>query len=842
MPSIIKSNLTSPLAKELARLLGRESVVLSGPADKVAYSYDAGGVRALPDLVVLPADTTDTAAVVRWAAGHGLPIVARGAGTNLSGGTVPVAGGVVVELSRLDRIIEVDTRSRRARVGPGLTNLALQEYLAPLGYNFAPDPASQKVSTIGGNVGENAGGPHCLKYGVTVDHVLGLTAVLSDGQIVQLGQGDGLEPGLNAVSAMSGSEGTLALFTEVVVRLETAPPAVQTLLVLYDRLEDAGRSVSEIIARRILPATLELMDRTTLQSVEESFKLGYPTDVEGALLIEVDGLKPGLARQVALIERICLANGARSVAAAKDERERGRLWQGRRAAFGALARRSPIYSVQDATVPRNKLVEMMRIVQEVCAGHDLPVAIVAHAGDGNLHPIILYGEATPDRLASVHSANERILRRAADMGGTISGEHGVGLEKLEFLPLAVDLPTLRLMHRVKDAFDPDGRLNPGKAIPPVPVLDPPEDAGTAQEGTAPLAAKVAAAAAVGSNLLPGAAGTRSAWTRGAGDESEILRAAALPERIELDADNLTVTVSANTSSRRLREALAADGFWLPPLDHGWHGSVGGDVATNQFCPTAAALGPIARWLLGARLVTGDGVEVRLGGQTMKNVAGYNLLQLLAGSFGRLGLITELTLRLWPRPEADLTLGCRLAEWLAAGGSKTDALGTWAGLVGLTRPAALAAIGRRDADAQVLLRLAGLEEDVAWATEQWRQATPLRALSPTRQAELWGRWCEPLAEAADSGCLERLQARPARSAQLLSYLAQGSGAWAACLVSGSAWRGGDTHGHQGAPAEALTVLDYRDGKGVGMGYGPLDERLLRAFDPHGVFARPGGEAR
>ena len=823
-------------------MLGPDSVVLSGPADKVAYSYDAAGVRALPELVVLPADTTDTAAVVRWAARRGLPVVARGAGTNLSGGTVPVAGGVVVELSRLDRIIAVDTRSRRATVGPGLTNLALQNHLAPLGYNFAPDPASQKVSTIGGNVGENAGGPHCLKYGVTVDHILGLTAVLSDGQIVQLGHGDGLEPGLNAVSAMSGSEGTLALFTEVVVRLETAPPAVQTLLVLYDRLEDAGRSVSEIIARRILPATLELMDRTTLQSIEESLQLGYPTDVEGALLIEVDGLAPGLSRQVALIEQICLTNGARSVAAAKDERERGRLWQGRRAAFGALARRSPIYSVQDATVPRNKLVEMMRIVQEVCAGHDLPVAIVAHAGDGNLHPIILYGEATPERLAVVHDANQEILRRAADMGGTISGEHGVGLEKLEFLSLAVDRPTLGLMHRVKNAFDPDERLNPGKAIPAIPVLAPAPADVTAQTGMTPLAAKVAAAAAAGDYLLPGAAGTRSAWSQGPRVESAILRLAASPERIELDTENLTVTVSASTSSERLREALAVDGFWLPPLDHGWHGSVGGDVATNQFAPTAATLGPIARWLLGARLVTGDGLEVRLGGQTMKNVAGYNLLHLLAGSFGRLGAITELTLRLWPRPEADLTLGCRLDEWLAAGGSKTDALGPWEELVGLTRPAALAAISQRDGDAQVLLRLAGLDEDVAWAAEQWHQATPLRALSATQQAERWGRWSEPLVEAAKGGCLERLQARPARSVQLLSYLAQGSGAWATCLISESAWRGVDADGDQGAQAEGLTVLDYRRGKGAGMGHGPLDERLRVAFDPHRVFAGPGGAAR
>jgi glycolate oxidase subunit GlcD len=877
LTAILRSNLRTAAGKELARLLGPGSLVLTGPADLLAYSYDATGARHLPEVVVLPDSTADTVAAVRWAARRRLPVVARGAGTNLSGGTVPVSGGVVIHLSRLNRIISVDTAARRVVVGPGVTNLALQDYLAPMGFAYAPDPASQKVSTLGGNVGENAGGPHCLKYGVTVDHVLGLTAVLADGEVVRLGYDAARDQGLAATSALVGSEGTLALFTELVLRLEPLPPDVRTILAVYDRLEDAGRTVSEIIARRMLPATLELMDRTTLNTVEESFRLGYPTDAEGALIIEIDGPAPGMARQLRQIESICRENGARSVAVARDDQERAKLWLGRRAAFGALARRSPIYSVQDITVPRNRLVEMMRHVEDVLGRHQLEVAIVAHAGDGNLHPIVLYREATPERLARVHSANLELMSHAVQIGGTISGEHGVGTEKLAFLHLAVPPSSLALMRRVKAAFDPSGLLNPGKAVPPAegpehgaapsaespgqvaaPSSEGPEhgaapSAEGPEHGTAPsaegprgLAGDPAAAArrTLRSLCQAQAAGRGSRLSWAGNRRLEVVSAPS--GMLDLDETNLTVTALAGTPVAELRAKLAEAGFWLPPLDHGYDGTLGGDVATAVPAPTAAQQGGIARWLLGAELLLSSGETVSLGGRTMKNVAGYNLLHLLAGSYGRLGLIWSLTMRLWPMPEADRTLAMPVAG-LAEPGVTAERLGR---MVRATRPVALAAVGGGSLPDCLLVRVAGLAEDVEWASQQWRAQLPLSRLDDQQAAAAWARWSAPLARASGSGQLWDIASHPGEVAATLAALSSatanpgggcGDAAWTLCLISGQGSFAQAAAGDAGAgppPTGPPGVAGLR--RAGPHGQGPLDARLRAAFDARGVFAGEVGE--
>jgi len=831
---ILKSDLRGQAGRELSRILSSDSLILTGPADLLAYSYDATGGRALPEVVVLPGGTDDTARAVRWAAERGMPVVARGAGTNLSGGTVPLAGGMVIGLSRLDKVVSVDTVARRAVVGPGMTNLALQEYLAPLGFAFAPDPASQKVSTLGGNAGENAGGPHCLKYGVTVDHILGLTAVLADGSVVRHGY-DGSSPApteLAVTSALVGSEGTLALITELVVRLEPLPPAVKTILAVYDRLEDAGRSVSEIIARRLLPATLELMDRTTLVVVEESLKLGYPTDAEGALIIEVDGLGAGLDRQVRLIEEICLASGARSVRVARDETERANLWLGRRSAFSALARRSPIYSVQDITVPRNRLVEMMRHVAGVMAQHELEVAIVAHAGDGNLHPVVLYQVATPERLAKVHAANEQLMRLAVEMDGTISGEHGVGSEKLPFLELAVWPETMDLMGRTKQELDPAGILNPRKAVPPLAERQS-RAHQTRPRPDGPLTAfaeTVSAAVAAGRRLRPCGSGSRRAWLPPGG---ELLPLAGLRGITDLDESNLTVTARAGTPAAELHAALTEARFWLPPIDHGYEGTVGGDVATGWLVPTGGVLGRIQRWMLGATVLLGNGDLVRLGGRTMKNVAGYNLLHLLAGSRGRLGAITEVTFRLWPLPESDRTLMADIEEWLAAP-TAVDRAGRLDQLIRETRPAAVVAVsGEGNRPPRVLVRLAGMREDVEWAGGRWRDELPLAEASADEAAEGWRRWSHPLRADGEDGALRHLTAPVTDATKALQQLASAGGAWSWCIASGAGYRAGDVAESTGITAADLTVGDR--------GPGSLDSRLVRAFDPVGVFGPERGSA-
>jgi len=840
--ALVKSSIHTPIGRALAKVLSRDSLILTGPVDLIAYSYDATGDRALPEAVVLPANTADAAALMCWAADQGIPVIPRGAGTNLSGGTVPVAGGIVLEMARAKQVLSVDLPRRRAVVGPGITNLALQNYLAPLGYCFAPDPASQKVSTLGGNVGENAGGPHCLKYGVTADHIEGLVGILSDGSIVRLGEMAEGECALGSTRALVGSEGTLAIFTEIMVRLEPLPPAVKTILAVYDRLEDAGRSVSEIIARRMLPATLELMDRTTLNVIEESFHLGYPTDAEGALLIELDGLAPGLNRQAAMIESICLDLGARTVAAAKDEDERARLWLGRRSAFGALARRSPSYSVQDATVPRDRLVEMMRHVEEVATRHDLEIAIVAHAGDGNLHPIVLYRTPTPERLAKVHEANGEIMRQAVAMGGTISGEHGVGIEKLDFVPLALDTATLDLMRRVKHAFDPDGRLNPSKAIP----------------GAAPVHDQVSgggAVAFVAGTLWPQGHGTRSSWAL-PDDKPNLQPAPASTQRgtLEIDSGNLTLRVLAGTPSAEVREALAQAGFWLPALDHGWHGTIGGDVATAQPAPTDAQLGGIGRWVLGGELVPPHGGPVHLGGKTMKNVTGYNLVPLLTGSYGQLGRINELTLRLWPRPEEDVTLTCSLSEWIgglarmAASEGATAASagwGTFDRLVRLTRPVAAWATGAPDRPAVVLIRLAGIAEDVAWATKAWMDALPLQPTDPTVETDPWRQWRQPWHTAGQTGHLREWRGCPTRLPGLLPGLATNHGpvAWSACLIGGNGYAAGSLGQLDGlaAPLQAAGFQYHRRGYvDAAITDNPVDRRLLAAFAPGQAPVTVGGE--
>ena len=450
------------LIDALRALLG-PTKVLGTKEDLILYEYDGAVDTATPDAVVLPNDTADVAALARFCHEHDVPIVPRGAGTGLSGGAIPVEGGVVVSFARMARILEIDVPNRRAVVQPGLINLHLSTAVAPHGLYFVPDPSSQKACTLGGNVAENSGGPHTLAYGVTTNHVTGLELVLSDGTIVRLGgKAEDLE-GYDLVGAFVGSEGTLGLVTEITVKLTPLPEDKRTLLAAFPSMDQASSSVSAIIGAGIVPAAIEMLDNLATQAVEAAVGAGYPLDAGGILLVEVDGLREGLEDAALRIEEICRENGASTLRRAANAHEREKLWAGRKGAFAAMGRLAPAYYVQDGVIPRTRLPEVLRAVEEIAARHGVRVANVFHAGDGNLHPLILF--AHESELPRVHEAGLEILTACVRAGGSITGEHGVGMEKNCYMPLQFAPDDLAMMRRVKNAFDPAGLANPGKIFP-----------------------------------------------------------------------------------------------------------------------------------------------------------------------------------------------------------------------------------------------------------------------------------------------------------------------------------------------------------------------------------------
>ena len=453
------------LVEDLRTILGAENV-LDGGVNLQLYGYDAFLEQRRPDAVAFVHSTEQVSEVVRTCNRFGVPFVARGGGTNLTGGTVPVKGGVVIEMIRMNRILEVDRASLRARVQPGMFNLEFGNALAPLGYQYLPDPASQKAATLGGNVGENSGGPHCFKYGVTTNHVLGLTVVLPDGEIAHLGGKAPDAPGYDLTGAFVGSEGTLGICTELVVRIVRLPEGVKTLLAIYDSIEEGSETVSAIVSAGMVPATLEMMDQLVIRAVEESMKCGFPLDCATVLIIEVDGLVDDLEQQAQAISELCRKHGAREVRVAKNDAERAALWAGRRGAFGAVARITPSYLVCDGSVPRTALPAMLRKVAEVGRKYDLRIPNVFHAGDGNLHPLILFDWRDAGQKERVMKAGMEILALCVEMGGTISGEHGVGIEKLDAMRLVFSEEELRAQLKLKHAFDPGDLANPGKMFPP----------------------------------------------------------------------------------------------------------------------------------------------------------------------------------------------------------------------------------------------------------------------------------------------------------------------------------------------------------------------------------------
>jgi glycolate oxidase len=452
------------LAAELRAALAPDRVRTEG-VELGLYGRDASVMTGAAAVVCFPLTTDEVAQAVRIARGHGRPFVARGSGTGLAGGAVPVGDPVVIVTTKMDRILEVDPVDRVAWVQPGVINLDLTRALARHRLHFAPDPSSQQACTIGGNVANNSGGPHCLAYGVTSAHVLALEVVLPDGSVTLLGGLDPEPAGLDLRGVFVGSEGTLGIATRIAVRLTPDPPAVATLLLDFDSVDDAAETVSGIIAGGLLPAALEMMDRRITQAAEEFVHAGYPTDAAAVLLVELDGLPAGVEAGVEQVRAVGLAHGARTVRVAADDAERALLWKGRKSAFGAVARLAPNYYLHDTVVPRTRLCEVLTQVYAIAERHDLGVMNVFHAGDGNLHPLLLFDAREPGVMERVHAAGEEIVRVSLDAGGVLSGEHGIGLEKRDFMPLLFGPDDLDAQARLREAFDPDGVANPTKILP-----------------------------------------------------------------------------------------------------------------------------------------------------------------------------------------------------------------------------------------------------------------------------------------------------------------------------------------------------------------------------------------
>jgi glycolate oxidase subunit GlcD len=694
------------LIRELARIVGKDGVI-ADPVERRVYETDGLTVfQAVPDVVVLPRTTEQVARIVQVCAREGIPFVARGAGTGLSGGALPLAGGVLIALNRMDRIVEVDYPNLRAVVEPGVINARLSEVLAPRGYYYAPDPASQTACTIGGNVAENSGGPRTPKYGVTTHHVLGLEVVLPDGEVALFGGKVPDVPGYDFVGLLVGSEGTLGIVTKVIVRILRKPEAVRTLMAVFDTVEDASNTVSAIIARGILPAALEMMDHLSIQAVEKGVAAGYPLDAGAVLLIELDGLREEVDALVGPIREVCRAWRVREVRVARDEEERLRLWKGRKAAFASMGQLSPDYYVQDAVVPRTRLPAIMRRVEELARQYGLRVANVFHAGDGNLHPLILFDARRPGELQKAEALGAEILRICVEAGGSLTGEHGIGLEKRDFMPLMFRDEDLAIMQRVKRAFDPQGLLNPGKIFPRDYLPDPSREPKpspppvsviierlTSTDRLAQELGRIIGPERVGSLLeaarynVDGQTPRIIAWPQTVEEVSAVLAFAQrhdlkvipwgggtmvglgrLPLQYDLALDlsdwtgvvdyepaDMTASFWAGTSLQEAQTRLAAYDQWIP-LDPPCadRATLGGILATAASGPWRHRYGTPRDLVLAVRVVHADGTVTRGGAKVVKNVAGYDMPKLYIGSLGTLGVIVEATFRVYPRPAFEAT--------------------------------------------------------------------------------------------------------------------------------------------------------------------------------------------
>lgn len=662
----------APALAELARLLppGR---VLVEPVALMTYEGDASLDRGRPDAVVFPESAEEVARIAAWAAQHGVPLVARGAGTGLSGGAVAEHGGVIVQFSHMARVLELDVAGRSALVEPGLINLSLDTLVKARGLCYPPDPASGRASTLGGNLAENAGGPHCFKYGVTSNYVSGMDVVLAGGRRARFG-GRALDyPEYDLCALMVGAEGTLGLITAASVRLIRNPPVVKTMMAAFDSVEAAGEAVSAVIAAGLIPATMEMMDQTMMRIIEAFVPAGLPVEAGAALIIEADGYPESVGPQIEEIAVILRERRALSLRIAGSADERDRIWYGRKSAAGAMARLAPAFYLVDGTVPRSKLAETLQGVNAICAAAGLRVAYVFHAGDGNLHPFIPIADPKdPAQIRAVVAAGRAILELCVRHGGSITGEHGVGIEKRDFMPLMYSAEELAVMRAIRRIFDPQAVMNPGKIFPAsaegageaapagssAPAVLPAGGPFLRPETAAEAAALLRAATGQGRSVRICGGGSKSAGLPGADlcISTEGLRGVSSYAR-----DDLYVVAGAGTRLDELQAVLAEDGMWVPLVSPWPAATVGGIVATNFNAPLRMRYGGLRDLVLAATVALPDGRLIRAGRPVVKNVAGYDLPKLYVGSHGTLGLLADVTLKLAPLPRARASLIAPLTD-------------------------------------------------------------------------------------------------------------------------------------------------------------------------------------
>jgi len=463
---IVHHSIDKQALVDLFLLFLDKDCVLSSVEDMSAYECDGlSAYRRLPWIVVLPNTLDQVSKILRTCHAKGIPIVARGAGTGLSGGALPIGNGVLLSLAKFNRILEIDTDNRMARVEPGVRNLAISEAVQPFGLYYAPDPSSQIACSIGGNVAENAGGVHCLKYGLTVHNILALKVFTINGELLELGSAGLDAPGYDLMALMTGSEGLLGVIVEVTVKLLPIPEMAQVLMASFSSVESAGESVAKIIGAGVIPGGLEMMDNPAIRAAEDFVRVGYPVDAAALVLCELDGSPDQVCDEVERVRDLFQRCGADKIRSAQDETERRQLWAGRKAAFPAVGRIAPDYYCMDGTIPRKRLGEVLKRISDLAVQHELAVANVFHAGDGNLHPLILYDANIPGDIERAEEFGGDILELCVSVGGTITGEHGVGVEKINQMCVQFSVAEIQQFHAVKHAFDPDGLLNPGKAIP-----------------------------------------------------------------------------------------------------------------------------------------------------------------------------------------------------------------------------------------------------------------------------------------------------------------------------------------------------------------------------------------
>lgn len=640
--------------KALEKLIGKigKKQVLTDPVDLLVYERDAALDRGMPDAVVFAHNPQDAQTLAQWAAEFGIPIIARGAGTGLSGGAVAESGGVILAFSRMNRILEIDPVGFSATLEPGVINLDLDEKAKKLDLYYPPDPASGRSATLGGNVAENAGGPHCFKYGVTTNYITGLEFVLPGGEVFTSGGRAFDYPEYDWNGLITGSEGTLAIITKIRTRLLHQPPGVMTMMAAFDSVEIAGAAVSAVISAGLVPATMEMLDQKIARIIEEYAHPGISTEAGALLIIEVDGYLESLQPQIDEISSILQANGGYDLRIAQTSEEREKIWYARKSAAGAMARLAPAYLLLDGTVPRSLLAQALETSNQICEKYDLQVGYVFHAGDGNLHPFILTDPRDAQHLHRAHQAGMEFMQAVVALGGSITGEHGVGIEKRPYLSLMYSSTELSIMRDIKQVFDPQELLNPKKIFPQEEKFDSPSNPSDLDLPPLQFVPSNPEQAAEGLTVLSkfgepvSITGEAPIYSNRA---DRILSTYNLHGIQTFAPQDLYITAGAGTKVEDIQTFLQQEG-WQINLQAPWSGAtLGGVLASNFNSPLRMRYGALRDQVLAMNIVLADGRMIRAGRPVVKNVAGYDIPKVLVGSHGSLGLITEATLKISALP-------------------------------------------------------------------------------------------------------------------------------------------------------------------------------------------------